>query len=45
MFSTFEFKQTAINNLFLTFTYARKVSLSGVVLNILEGAKAQDGDN
>ena len=43
--SAFEFKPTATNHLFLTFTYARKVSLSGVVLNILEGAKAQDGDN
>ena len=43
--SAFEFKPTATNNLFLTFTYARKVSLPGLVLNILEGAVAQDGDN
>jgi Fic family protein len=43
--SALEYKPTATGDLFLTYNYARKVSLPGVTLNILEGAAPIEGDN
>ncbi|MET4084029.1 Fic family protein [Pedobacter sp. UYP30] len=43
--SAFEFKPTATENLFLTYTYNRKVALPGVILNISKGTLKIDGDN
>ncbi|TCC99828.1 hypothetical protein [Pedobacter psychroterrae] len=43
--SALEFKPTATDNLFLTYTYSRKVNLPGITLNISEGPKPISGDN
>ncbi|MGZ3757807.1 MAG: Fic family protein [Mucilaginibacter sp.] len=43
--SALEYKPTVTGDLFLTYRYARKVSLPGITLNILEGVAPIEGDN
>lgn len=43
--SAFEFKPTTTGNLFLTYTYNRKVEFPGITLNIYKGELNIDGDN
>jgi len=43
--SALEYKPTATGDLFLTYNYARKQSLPGITLNILEGVAPIEGDN
>lgn len=43
--SAFEFKPTVTGNLFLTYTYSRKVKLPGITLNINKGTQNIDGDH
>ena len=43
--SAFEFKPTVTGNLFLTYTYNRKVELPGITLNIYKGKMNINGDN
>jgi len=43
--SAFEYRPTASGDLFLTYNYARKVSLPGITLNILDGVEPIEGDN
>jgi Fic family protein len=43
--SAFEYRPTATGDLFLTYNYARKVSLPGITLNILVGVEPIEGDN
>ncbi len=35
--SAFEFKPTATNKLFVTYTYTKKIKLPGITINFLEG--------
>ena len=43
--SAFEFKPTAANKLFVTYTYTKKIKLPGITINFLEGKGPIDGDN
>jgi len=43
--SAFEYRPTATGDLFLTYNYARKVTLPGITLNILVGVEPIEGDN
>ncbi|WP_184547872.1 Fic family protein [Mucilaginibacter sp. FT3.2] len=43
--SALEYKPTASGDMFLTYTYARKVNLPGITLNILIGPGPVEGDN
>ncbi|OQY70474.1 MAG: cell filamentation protein Fic [Ignavibacteriales bacterium UTCHB2] len=43
--SAFEFKPTSSNNLFVTYTYTKKISLPGITINFLKGKGPVDGDN
>lgn len=43
--SAFEFKPTATNKLFVTYTYTKKIKLPGVTINFLEGKGPVIGDN
>jgi hypothetical protein len=43
--SALEYKPTATGDLFLTYNYARKVSLPGITLNIMDGIEPIEGDN
>jgi len=43
--SAFEFKPTSTNNLFVTYTYTKKIKLPGITINFLEGKGPVDGDN
>jgi len=43
--SAFEFKPTATNQLFVTYTYTKKIKLPGITINFLEGKGPVDGDN
>jgi len=43
--SAFEFKPTATNKLFVTYTYTKKIKLPGITINFLEGKGPVDGDN
>lgn len=43
--SAFEFKPTATNQIFVTYSYTRKIKLPGVTINFLEGKGAVEGDN
>ena len=43
--SAFEFKPTTTNNLFVTYTYTKKIKLPGITINFLEGKGPIDGDN
>jgi len=43
--SALEFKPTASGNLFLTYTYTKKIKLPGITLCFIKGSKAVSGDN
>jgi hypothetical protein len=43
--SAFEFKPTVTNQIFITYTYTRKIKLPGVDINFLEGKGPVKGDN
>lgn len=43
--SAFEFKPTATNKLFVTYTYTKKIKLPGITINFLKGKGPVDGDN
>jgi len=43
--SAFEFRPTATNKLFVTYTYTKKIKLPGITINFLEGKGPIDGDN
>jgi hypothetical protein len=43
--SAIEYKPTATGDLFMTYSYARKIKFPGVTLNIMEGPAPVDGDN
>jgi hypothetical protein len=43
--SALEYQPTATGDLFLTYSYARKATLPGVTLNILQGSGPISGDN
>ena len=43
--SAFEFKPTATNQLFVTYTYTKKIKLPGITINFLEGKGPVAGDN
>jgi hypothetical protein len=43
--SAFEFKPTSTNNLFVTYTYTKKIKLPGITINFLEGKGHVEGDN
>jgi len=43
--SAIEFKPTSTGNIFLTYTYTKKIELPGVTLNFLKGHEPIDGDN
>lgn len=42
--SAFELRPTEEGHFYLTHSYTRKVSLPGVIIHLLEGPKAQEGD-
>lgn len=43
--SAFEFKPTSANQIFLTYSYTKKIKLPGVVINFLKGKDPVKGDN
>ncbi len=43
--SAFEFEPTNEGQIFLTYTYTKKVNLAGIILRLLEGHEALPGDN
>lgn len=43
--SAFEFKPTSTNQIFLTYSYTKKIKLPGVTINFLDGKAAIKGDN
>ncbi|MBC8315895.1 MAG: Fic family protein [Bacteroidales bacterium] len=43
--SAFEFQPTKSGQLFLTYTYTKKVNLPGIIISFLQGHKPIDGDN
>lgn len=43
--SAFEFKPTETGNIFITYTYTKRVSLPGIVIRFLEGHGPIEGDN
>ena len=43
--SAFEFEPTSEGQIFLTYSYTKKVNLAGIILRLLEGHKALPGDN
>jgi fido (protein-threonine AMPylation protein) len=43
--SAFEFKPTSTNQIFVTYTYTRKIKLPGTTINFLEGKGPVKGDN
>jgi len=43
--SAFEFKPTSTNQIFLTYSYTKKIKLPGVTINFLEGKGPVEGDN
>jgi len=43
--SAFEFKPTATNQVFVTYSYTRKIKLSGITINFLKGEGPVEGDN
>ena len=43
--SAFEFKPTTTNQIFVTYSYTKKIMLPGVTINFLEGKSAVEGDN
>ena len=43
--SAFEFKPTSTNQIFVTYTYTKKIKLPGVTINFLKGKGSIKGDN
>jgi fido (protein-threonine AMPylation protein) len=43
--SAFEYKPTQSNQIFVTYTYTRKIKLPGVTINFIEGKGPVQGDN
>lgn len=43
--SAFEFKPTVTDQLFVTYTYTKKIKLPGITINFLEGKGPIEGDN
>ena len=43
--SAFEFKPTSTNQIFVTYTYTKKIKLPGVTINFLGGKGPVEGDN
>ena len=43
--SALEFKPTAANQIFVTYTYTKKIELPGITIRFMEGRPAIDGDN
>lgn len=43
--SAFEFKPTTTNQIFVTYSYTKKIKLPGVTINFLEGKGPVEGDN
>ncbi|TAD99448.1 MAG: cell filamentation protein Fic [Bacteroidetes bacterium] len=43
--SALEFKPTSAGHIFLTYTYTKKINLSGITLRFMEGHAAIEGDN
>ncbi len=43
--SAFEFKPTSTNQIFVTYTYTKKIKLPGVTINFLKGKGSVKGDN
>lgn len=43
--SAFEFKPTSTNQIFVTYTYTKKIKLPGVTINFLQGKGPAEGDN
>jgi len=43
--SAFEFKPTTANQLFVTYTYTKKIELPGITIRFIEGISAIEGDN
>lgn len=43
--SAFEFKPTSTNQIFVTYSYTKKIKLPGVTINFLEGKGPVEGDN
>jgi hypothetical protein len=43
--SAFEFKATSTHQIFVTYSYTRKIKLPGVTINFLEGKGPVEGDN
>jgi fido (protein-threonine AMPylation protein) len=43
--SAFEFKPTSTNQIFVTYSYTKKINLPGVTINFLEGKGPVEGDN
>lgn len=43
--SAFEFKPTSTNQIFVTYSYTRKIKLPGVTINFLKGKGSVEGDN
>jgi len=43
--SALEFKPTAANQIFVTYTYTKKIELPGITIRFMEGLPAIEGDN
>lgn len=43
--SALEFKPTSANQIFVTYTYTKKIELPGITIRFMEGMPAIDGDN
>ncbi len=43
--SAFEFKPTSTNQIFVTYTYTKKIKLPGITINFLKGKAPTKGDN
>ena len=43
--SAFEFKPTSTNQIFVTYSYTKKIKLSGITINFLEGKGPVEADN
>lgn len=43
--SAFEFRPTSTNQIFVTYSYTRKIKLPGVTINFLKGKEPVEGDN
>ncbi|MNQ12181.1 Fic/DOC family protein [compost metagenome] len=43
--SALEFKPTTANQIFVTYTYTKKIELPGITIRFIEGLPAIDGDN